>query len=100
MKEVTLKNGATVPDVLVSTTMLALRRCMESSPLALYDLVMVCRREPGYVPFGDNGQQLRLLGLLESSGQPHGAVRDIVLSAITGDDADMALGSPLAEVTA
>ena len=100
METVTLKNGAEAARVLVSTTMLALRALNEQQPVALYELTMACR-DKGHVMFGNSGSVAKSLALVESQdadgrARIHDAVRDIVLSAVSGEDFDMVIGSPLA----
>jgi hypothetical protein len=91
--EVTLKNGKSAPDVAVRAIMLNLGKCLEDQPIAFYEMACVCR-DREHVPFGNTGEILRSRGLLESSGQPHEVVRDVVLSAVTGEDFDLHLGEP------
>jgi len=96
MQTVTLKNGTEEVKSLVVVTMLSLRNLMTDNVTAFYDLVMVCR-DSDYHPFEDNGDYLKARSLLQDSGRVHESIRNIVLSAVTGDDLDMELGSPYAE---
>lgn len=95
METVTLKNGAEEVKSLVVVTMLSLESLIEEQPFAFYDLVMVCR-DRDYRPFGSNGDHLKSLALLQDGGHVHDSIRNIVLSAVTGDGLDMQLGSPVA----
>jgi hypothetical protein len=79
--------------------MLSLRLCLEQQPIAFYELACVCK-DRSHQTFGDTGETLVTRGLLERSGQPHGLVRDVVLSAVSGEGFDMTLGSPLADSAA
>ena len=96
MKEVTLKNGSTEVDVLVVATTLSLQSLMEDNPIAFYELVMLCRDRTHQL-FGSVGGVLRDRNLIEQNGQPHGSIRNIVLSAVEGDMLDMCLVNPLAQ---
>jgi hypothetical protein len=99
--EVRLRNGKTAPKVLIGTTSIALRTLLTEQPIAIYELVMACR-DKSHVMFGNNGDAAHRLGLVEhlnSDGTAviHDCVRDIILSAVTGDGLDMELHSPVAE---
>jgi hypothetical protein len=94
---VMLRTGKEAPDILVNTTMLALRTLCAEQPIAFYELVMCCR-DREHVIFGDAAD--KMLGLLEGTdaaghGLVHDAVRDIVLAAVDGEDFNMTLQSPL-----
>lgn len=84
-----------VPDVLIASTMIALRKLLADQPIAFYELVMLCR-DRNHVLFGNSSDKIRSLGLLESNGQPHDAVREITLAAVTGEGFNMVLGDPRA----
>jgi hypothetical protein len=90
-----LKNGTEEAKPLVAVTMMSLEHVMDERPLALYDLVMMCR-DHDYEPFGTNGDYLKDLRLVEQNGSIHDSIRNIVLSAVKGDGIDMVLGSPVA----
>lgn len=70
----------------------------DERPLALYDLVMKCR-DRSYQFFGDNEKYLQDLKLVEASGDIHGSIKNIVLSAVRGDGIDMVLSSPVVKST-
>ena len=92
---VMLRNGKEAPDILVNTTMLALSTLLSQQPVAFYELVEVCRNKD-HVIFGDCASRIERFGLMES-GRVHECVRDIVLSAVDGEDFDLTLHSPLPE---
>lgn len=96
---VTLKNGAQVPQVLVVTTMMNLTRLINSNPIAFYELVQKCR-DNNHQMFGNTKEIAVSLALMDRSGSVHRTVKDVVLSAVQGDDFDMTLGNPIAPVTA
>jgi hypothetical protein len=74
--------------------MLSLQTLMDTKPLVFYDLVMVCR-DSAYRPFGNARQELNALGLwMSHETAPHDSIRNVVLSAVSGDGLDMTLGSP------
>lgn len=94
MKTVVLKNGATEATALVATVMVALSSLMERKPMAVYELNELCK-DRNHKIFGDLGTDLTELALLEGDGQPHGSIKNIVLSAISGEGLEMALGHPV-----
>jgi hypothetical protein len=59
-----------------------------------YDLVMICR-DPGYKIDSTNLERLKQLSLLKPDGKPHNILKNVVLSAASGEGLDMELKSPL-----
>jgi hypothetical protein len=102
MQEIKLKNGSFEPMPLVVATMVSLDNLLKNHVTAFYDLVMICRSADRphplnrYKPFGNNGKVLRDLALLHEDGSVQTSIRNIVLSAVTGDGLDMVLGTPKA----
>jgi hypothetical protein len=96
MKTCVLKNGATVPEVLVSPTMIALEGLLSANPVAFYELTELARDETHEL-FGNTGEVLESFGLIQRRnavlGKIHDAVRDIVISATENGQ----FGSPLKE---
>lgn len=90
MRTFRLKNGTEEAKGLVATIVLALEKLMETDPLGFFELVKLCR-DRDHKPFGNATDRLRDLGLWPI----HDSIRNVVLSAVTGDDLDMALGSPV-----
>jgi hypothetical protein len=100
METVKLKNGTEEVAALVKVTMVSVKGLWNSGLpglLMVSDLVQICRCDPSYRKFGTNEEELTKLGLLQSGGQVHDSIRNIVLSAFTGDKLDLVLGSPIAE---
>ncbi len=62
--------------------------------MVFYDLVMMCR-DRDYEAFGDNGKDLKALGLIEGNGRPHSSIVHIVNAVVKGDGLDMHI-EPLA----
>lgn len=91
-----LKNGTEEAAPLVRVTMMALRSLMQDHPIAFFELVTLCR-DRNHTLFGNTGVILRDQTLIQSDGQPHDSIRNIVVSAVTGDMMAMRLGSPVAE---
>ena len=79
---------------MVTVGLLSFTTLFKEKPIVAYELVMKCR-DPNHKLFGRSGEVLKSLALLEADGQPHDVLRDIVLSATSGDGLQMALGSPL-----
>jgi len=90
MKSITLKNGAVEAEPLVDMVMLTLSDLIRHRPIEFYELVMCCR-DNEHVPFGNTGDKLKEWALYPISG----SIRNVVLSAVTGDGIDMSLGSPI-----
>jgi|SRR5712671_5342073 len=98
---VTLTNGAEMPTVLVTTTLLALRALMaEGHGLAVYEARELAR-DRAHRPFGNTGDVLASRGLAQrladGTYELEGAVRDIVLCAVQGEDLDTRIGNPLVQ---
>ena len=91
---VTLDTGQEHPTPLVTATMMNLRSLMEDHPIAAYELVELCR-DPTHRLFGNTGDVLRERGLLEGDGQPHQAVKEIVLASVAGKDASLTFANPV-----
>lgn len=98
LKMVKLKNGGEAPESAIRTTMVSLQTMMKediSSMLAVVDLAEHCRE--GTEVTGKSRELLVNIGLMESDGRVHDAVRDIVLSASEGEGLSFRLSSPYAE---
>lgn len=94
-----LKNGTEEATQLVTVTMASLKFLWESDiggMLAVSDFVQICRRDPKYKKFGDNEDRLKKLLLLDQNGNVNSSIRNIVLSAFTGEGLDLQMGSPIA----
>ena len=94
MEAVTLKNGAQELDIQVRAVMVSLEDLLGKNPIAFYELVMKCR-DWNHQFFGNTGRELRDLALVQSDGNVHDSIRNVVLSAVVGDDLEMTLGSPI-----
>lgn len=99
METYKLKNGAVEAAPLVKATMMSIRSL---DPISLYELVEVARK-PDHQPFGNTGEKLKGLALLEpASGgfgpatRMHDSIRNIVLSAAQGEGLELELVSPVA----
>lgn len=67
---------------------------MKSKPMAVYELNELCK-DRNHKIFGTLGADLKELALLGADGQPHGSIKNIVLSAISGEGLEMTLASPV-----
>ena len=92
----TLKNGQEEFKPLIVVTMLSLRALLAEQPIAFYELVMKCR-DRNHQFFGNAGEKLKSLQLVQPGGSIHGSIRNIVLSATSGDDLELVLHSPIKE---
>jgi len=89
-----LKNGARVPKAIVVTTMMSLEKLFQNDPILAYELTMLCRN-PQHRLFGNSLDELKRRAFVNSAGCVHKTVRDVVLSAVTGEDVDLILESPV-----
>lgn len=98
METIVLKNGATEATTLVATVvatvMVSLESLMKSKPMAVYELNELCK-DRNHKIFGNLGSDLIELALLQSDGQPHGSIKNIVLSAVEGEGLNMSIGNPI-----
>ena len=94
MRTVWLKNGTEEVKMMIVFTMDLLRSLLHDNPIAMYELVMVCR-DSKHIPFGNTSEELQKLLLLQPDGRPHNSIRNIVLSAVMGDGLDMCLVNPI-----
>ncbi len=90
---VKLKNGSEVAEPIVITTMMNLKLLMNKNPIAFYELVEKCRNSE-HEMFGNTREVVEGLALM-NNGTCHETTRDIVLSAVHGEDLGMTLGSPV-----
>lgn len=95
---VKLRTGEVALTPMVGAVSMSLKSLMQKRPIALYELVMLCR-DPKHELFGNAGDILKELNLIEGDGRPHDDVRQIVLASTEGEGMDMHLVSPLAEET-
>lgn len=91
-----LKNGSEEAAPLVKVTMMSVEHLMESHPIALMELVSLCR-DRDHELFGNTAVELRSFALVDLDGSIHRSIRNIVLSAVEGEGLEMRLISPLAE---
>lgn len=90
---VKLKNGSEVPKPVLITTMMSLELLMNKNPIACYELVQKCK-DSKHTMFGNTKKVVEDLALM-NSGSIHDTVKDIVLSAVEGDELNMVLTSPI-----
>jgi hypothetical protein len=88
-----LKNGSYVPVPVANVIYLSLQSLSKQNPIALYELAMKAR-DNNHRLFGNTGEVLKELALLDSDGSIHDLTRDVVLSAIEGEGLDLKLVSP------
>ncbi len=89
-----LRTGEEVPTPLVGTVMLALETLIEKNPIAFYELVQISRN-PKHKLFGNTGDILSNLALIDANGQPCDATRLIVLAATEGEGLALKLVQPI-----
>lgn len=94
---VTLRNGASVPKSLVAGIYVILQGYWNGGlvpQLAIYELAMRAR-DPNFEISPDGLRFLTDHHLLEEDGSLQTAVKNIVLSSVLGEEADMYLDSPV-----
>ena len=95
---VKLKNGSSEPGASVGTSMLTLKDLWGSGIdgiCAVSDLYERCRNPSHSIAAGEL-KTLKTVGLVKEDGSVHATIRNVVLSAISGDGADLELGEPAA----
>ena len=98
MTTLRLKNGSDEFGPAVQIVMIHLRRLLDSGMgVVLYELACLCR-DPNHKPWGQTGQELETLKLVERHEDRYtvnGSIRNVVLSAVEGDGLDMSLVDPV-----
>jgi len=101
MRTVRLKNGSEEVVSLVLATRVILDKMLTDGTMELYELVTCCRDE-SHIPFGKMKDTLKESPLVEGvredgSLRIHPSIRNILLSAVTGEGFDMVLRNPVEE---
>lgn len=96
IETVLLKNGTKESKALVIGVMVSLRALTGQqtiqSAIGFYELVMACRDSDHKIQ-GNDGEILEKMGLMKD-GVIHDSVRNIVLSAVVGEDLNMTIVDP------
>lgn len=95
MNVLKLRNGAEEAEPLVKVTMLSLQRLFQEKPIVAYELRELCKN-PQHQLFGNAGNDLKALNLVQEDGRIHDSIRNIVLSAFEGEGLGMTMISPVA----
>lgn len=100
MPTVRLRNGAEEHKQLVALIGQRLQRLLnEGKAMVLYELVELCRNRD-HTPFGQTGEDLQQLDLArrQTDGRwwVHESIRNIVCSAVRGEELAMTIGNPVA----
>lgn len=94
---VKLKNGSEEVSQLIPITMMALRRLMDEGKfIVVYELIQMCR-DRNHKPWGETGADLKALSLaseFDGTWTVHKSIRNIVLSAVSGEGLDMTISDP------
>lgn len=97
-KMVTLKNGTSEVASLVAVTMHSINKLTDDGfGIAIFELVELSRN-PQHVPFGNAGDKLKAFSLAsEKDGKwtVHNSIRNVVLSAASGEGMDVQIGDPI-----
>lgn len=96
---VKLKNGSEEERTQVEAFMYTLRRLFKDEPIAAYDLVLKARN-PEHQIFEAARTKLKQWALLLPDGEMHDTVRNIIVSAVTGDGLQMQLNNPIDQTAA
>lgn len=95
IETIKLKNGAEEAKMLVGVIMLSLQELLKEKPIIFYELVQLCRN-PEHELFSDVVvAELKNTNLIEVAGTVHSSIKNIVLSAVTGEGIDLFLKSPV-----
>jgi hypothetical protein len=100
---VKLKNGSSETAISVQMAMIPLREIAEKETLLFYELVQLCR-DPQHQMLKMYGSRLKeryglVSEVFDGKYEVHASVRNVVLSAVTGDDSALAVVSPYEEQT-
>jgi len=90
-----LKNGSVEVTSLITVTLMSLNSLIKQDPISFYELVTKCRNREHTI-FGNCGDILRDLQLIQSDNSVHDSIKNIVLSAVSGEGFEMILGNPIA----
>ena len=97
MNEVELKNGSREVSQLIAVTMASLNRLLRDGlAIVVYELVELCR-DPKHKPWGQTGDDLKAVGLATCSNgewRVHNSIRNIVLSATSGEGLNIVVSDP------
>lgn len=93
IKMIKLKNGSEAPEPAVITTMISLESLMDKNPIAFYEFVQKCR-DPNHEMWGNTKEAVAKLALINNNSV-HDITKNVVLSAVQGEDLEMALSSPV-----
>jgi hypothetical protein len=74
--------------------MMVLRNLLTQHPIAFYELVQVCKN-PNHKLFGKTGEILGRFAIVQPDGGVHDSIRNIVLSAVEGEDYSIQLTNPV-----
>lgn len=94
MKMLQLKNGTEEHYYAVNAIMVSLKKLKTEDVGCFHELVMKCRN-PSHRLFGNSANILIQHSLLEKDMSIHNSVKNVVLSAVTGDGLLMDLESPV-----
>ena len=89
-----LRNGSEEGKSVVTCLMISLRRLLDDSPTAFYELVQLCKN-PDHEVFVVALWKLKELCLVTPEGDVLGSIRNVVLSAVSDEGIDLTLGSPV-----
>lgn len=97
MEMLRLNNDSSEPKISVATTMMSIRSLWDqgiTGICAVSDLYERCR-DPNHQIANGELKTLQGLALIQPDGRIHDTIKNVVLSAITGESSDIALGSPI-----
>lgn len=99
LEVVTLRNGAQEAKPLVAIIWAGIRKLLDDpmgGGIVMYELVMKCR-DSNHQFFGNTGDRLKALRLVELNGAVHNSIRNIVLSSAEGEGLQMSFRCPVAD---
>jgi len=94
---VTLKSGHPEGKALTLATYHTLSLLFDDKAIVFYELFQLAK-DPAHQIWGNNTvEELKSLALLQSDGSMHDSIRQIILSAVSGEGFNMVLDNPIAE---
>jgi hypothetical protein len=94
MKTVILKNGAEETETSVITTLINLKMLREKNAIVFYELTTKARNNKHNL-FENSRKILKELHLMNENGIIYNSVKNIILSAVTGESIFMEIQNPI-----
>ncbi len=88
--ETVFVGGIEEASTLVAITRMTLKELVTRYPVHFYELVMLARNSEHQL-FGNSGEKLKEMGLLQENDTLHSSIANIVRNSVKGDELDMCI---------